>query len=284
MGHSSIRLKVRRRKVAQLAAYSRQHTVRNCTIPKKVSNEEIYQVPWDSITTKLTRFNVGNNICGKYYVKKETKDKKGNVTDIELTPLTYKWKNPKQGYPQPKSLHKKGLKHVYNHETRKDEYVHVKSNFPDSHAYEKKLWKNLGKAAKMKAYEDEKMKKWERKHPKPCPGDDLFKDEMIPAWEQEREQALIRIRDFVVSMFDKLPLTGRYKESDDKFVEKPVTELKDIDGDGHRVGYLDEKKSKLLKKAQEITNKEKKKNPKLVCTNLRDHKRKQGRIVLPKAA
>lgn len=33
MGHSSVRIKVRRRKVANLAAYSRQHTVNN--MPKK---------------------------------------------------------------------------------------------------------------------------------------------------------------------------------------------------------------------------------------------------------
>ena len=32
MGSRSVRPKVRRRKVANLAAYSRQHSVRNCTI------------------------------------------------------------------------------------------------------------------------------------------------------------------------------------------------------------------------------------------------------------
>ena len=74
------------------------------------------------------------------------------------------------------------------------------SEFPNQQDYQKKLWKNLDKAAKMKAYEDEKMKKWEKKHPKPCPDDDLFKDEFVPLWEKEREEALIRIRDFVVSI------------------------------------------------------------------------------------
>ena len=85
----------------------------------------------------------------------------------------------------------------------------------------------------MKAYEDEKMKKWERKHPKPCPDDDLFKDEMIPAWEAEKEQALIRIRDFVVSMFDKLPLTGRFKMSEKNAVyqEKKIADCLTRAGD-----------------------------------------------------
>lgn len=191
---------------------------------------------------------------------------------------------PKKRFPQTPSLHKKGSKLVYNKVTKKTERVWFESNFPDPHKVEASLWKNLGKAAKMKAYEDEKVKKWERKHPKPCPDDDLFKDELIPAWEHEREQAIERIRDFVVSMFDKLPLTGRYKEGENKFTEKPVTELKDKNEEGHKVNDLDPKKSKLLNKAQKATDKEKAKNTKLVATNLKDHKRKKGRIILPKAA
>lgn len=254
MGHSSIRIKARRRKVANLAAYSRQHTVKNCTIPK-AKKEDIIDIEYSWGTVKGT---------------------KGGG-----------WNIPKEGYPQPKNLRKrcKGQKWI----KQKDGTVELKkwdypSEFSDPRNYQKKLWKNLGKAAKMKAYEDEKIKKWDRKHPKPCPTDDLFKDEFIPAWEKEREQAIERIRDFVVSMFDKLPLTGRYKESDNKFTEKPVTEIKDKTGEGHNINDLDPKKSKLLDKAQKVTDKEKAKNSKLVATNLKDHKRKRGRIILPKAA
>ena len=252
MGHSSIRLKVRRRKVANLAANSRQHTVNNCTIPK-AKKEDIIDIKYSWGTVKGT---------------------KGGGWDI-----------PKEGYPQPKPMMKKHVEMRYNKETHMTEKVLVASTFPTK-KYEniqKSLWKNLGKAAKMKAYEDEKMKKWDRKHPKPCPTDDLFKDEFIPMWEKEREEALIHIRDFVVSMFDKLPLTGRYKEGENKFTEKPVVELKDVNGEGHRVNELDSK-SKLLDKAQKATNKEKAKNAKLVATNLKDHKRKKGRVILPKAA
>lgn len=243
MGRSSIRIKVRRRKVANLAAYSRQFSVRNYTI-KVVKNAPKI----DSET--------GN---GYWDYKK---------------------------YPQFKSMMKKHVECIYNKETHITEKVKVPSTFPTKKYddYQKSLWKNLGKAAKMKAYEDEKIKKWERKHPKPCPDDDLFKDEMIPAWNHEREQAIERIRDFVVSMFDKLPLTGRYKESDNKFTEKPVAELKDINGEGHKINDLDPSKSKLLDKAQKVTNKEKAKNAKLVATNLKDHKRKKGRVILPEAA
>ena len=252
MGHSSIRLKVRRRKVANLAAYSRQHTVRNNTIPKADKAEIIeIKMPWGTVT--------GTKWHG--------------------------YKIPDEGYPQHKPMMKKHTEWIYNKETHKTEKVKVPSTFPTKKYVDiqKSLWKNLGKAAKMEAYVQDKLKKWEKKHPKPCPDDDLFKDEMIPAWEAEREQALIHFRDFVVSMFDKLPLSGRFKQSDSKFVEKPVAEIKDINGDGHRVNELD-KNSKLLKKAQEITDKTHAKHANLVSTNLKDHKRKKGRVLLPKAA
>lgn len=254
MAHSSIRPKVRRRKVAHLAAYSKQHSVRNCTIPK-AKKEDIIDIkcPWG--TVKGTKWRG--------------------------------WKIPKEGYSQPKGLHKrtKGEKWIPSKETH--EYTLHKwdypSEYPNPQNYQKKLWKNLGKAARMEAYTQDKLKKWDKKHPKPCPDDDLFKEEYIPLWEKEREEALIRIRNFVVSMFDKLPLTGRYKESENRFTEKLVTELKDVNGEGHRVNELDSK-SKLLNKAQKITDNEKAKNAKLVATNLKNHKRNKGRIILPKAA
>ena len=255
MGSRSVRPKVRRRKVANLAAISRQFSVRNCTIPKADENEVIeIKMPWGTVT--------GTKWHG--------------------------YKMPDKGYPQPKPMMKKHVEWIYDKKTKKTLKVHVPSTFPTK-KYEdiqKKLWKNLGKAAKMELYVQDKLKKWVKKHPKPCPDDDLFKDEMIPAWEAEKEQALIRIKDFVVSMFDKLPLTGRYKISESgtaQYQEKQIAELKDINGDGHRVNELD-KNSKLLKKAQKITNEAKALNKKLVASNLKDHKRKKGRMILPQAA
>ena len=256
MGHSSIRLKVRRRKVAQLAAYSRQHTVNNT--PKNKPHFEQKEL------TKVT-FNDGK--------------------DVHFVQKAVEWK--KEKHPQFKSMMKKHTEWIYNKETHMTEKVKVPSTFPTKKFddYQKSLWKNLGKAAKMEAYTQDKLKKWEKKHPKPCPDDDLFKDEMIPAWEAEKEQALIRIRDFVVSMFDKLPLTGRFKmnEKTATYQEKQIAELKDINGEGHKVNEL-KGDSKLLKKAQEITDKTHAKHANLVCANLKDHKRKKGRVILPKAA
>lgn len=252
MGHSSVRLKVRRRKVTHLAANSRQFSVRNCTVPP-ANKEDIIDIKYEWGTVKGT---------------------KGGG-----------WNIPKEGYPQVKSMMKKHVKWIYNKETHKTDKVVVPSTFPTKKYVEiqKKLWKNLGQAAKMELYVQDKLKKWEKKHPKPCPDDDLFKDEMIPAWEAEKEQALIHIRDFVVSMFDKLPLVGRFKTGTAVYQEKQIAELKDVNGEGHRVNSLD-KNSKLLKKAQKVTNKIHAKHANLVCSNLGDHKRKHGRIILPQAA
>ena len=252
MGTSRIRPKVRRRKVAQLAANSRKFTVKNNTIPTVDSSNLVeIEKPW-----------------GKVSAVKDTVD--------------YKIEH----HSQPKSLRKKYKKKYYNkgtHTIRKivehpSDYV----QFPDT------TFRPKGIAWYWEQLVQHKTARWEKKHPRPIKENmnepDLFEAQYIPKWKAERDAAIERIRNFVVSVYDKLPLTGRYKESDNKFTEKPVAELKDVNGEGHRVNELDPSTSKLLNKAQKATNKEKAKNAKLVATNLKDHKRTKGRIILPKAA
>lgn len=146
--------------------------------------------------------------------------------------------------------------------------------------------KKMNRVEYMEKLTQHKLAKWERKHPKPCRDDDLFKEEMIPLWEDERRKAEERLRDFVVSIYDKLPLIGRFEQKKDgmaTYQEKKVADLKDENGDGHRVNEISVD-SKLVKKAQKITNKVHAKHANLVCTNLKDHKRQKGRIILPQAA
>lgn len=146
--------------------------------------------------------------------------------------------------------------------------------------------KKMNRVEYMEKLTQHKLAKWERKHPKPCKDDDLFKEEMIPLWEDERRRAEERLRDFVVSIYDKLPLIGRFEQKKDgmaTYQEKKVADLKDENGDGHRVNEISVD-SKLVKKAQKITNKVHAKHANLICTNLKDHKRQKGRIILPQAA
>ena len=260
MGHSRVRAKVRQRKVAALAAYSRQFTVRN--VKKNISPVVKHvrygtDIPKDMLIT--------NPLTGNQFVMVNPHTITGNygvtVTGHDWIPVEeYKskngllWKNEK--HPQPKNLRKKksfwyttkdGVKH----------YVSHKSEYPD--------------------YTPQ-----ERKNPAPA---DMFTED-VEKWKQLRETAKERFRDFVVSIYDPLYLTGRFviaKEGSATYTEEKVAEIKDVDGEGHRVNELP-KDSKLMKKAQKITNETKAKRKNLVATNLKDHKRQKGRIILPEAA
>lgn len=228
MGHYNIRLKVRRRKVADLAAKSRKYTVNNCTI-KKDPNIKLK-------TYKMFNHNVQCNV-------NVTKDGNGE------------WKEQK--HPQPEIIKFDGSK-----------YIIKKMNNVE---YMEKLVKH-------------KLKKWEKNNPCPIKQDDnqkdLFETEYLPKWEFEREKAEERIRDFVVSVYDKLQLVGRYKTAN-KYKEQEFAKIKDVDGEGHIINELNPKKSKLIKNAKTATNKEKKTNPNLVASTLKDHRRRKGRIILP---
>ena len=261
--------------INELAANSRKNTVNNCTIPK--SSLELYQVPWNTITNKLSRFNVGPNMAGRYYKK----GKKG-----ELTPLEYSWNIQKDGYKQPKTLRKKYKKKYWNRDGTIRKIVSHPSDFdkfPD-----RTFHPNLGQAWYMEQVTQHKIARWERKNPCPVKTDqnppDIFEKEFLEPWKAQRELALERIRDFVVSMYDKLPLTGRFQKAEHVFIEEPVAEIKDYEGDGHKINEADPKKSKTIKKAQKVTNAVHAKHKNLVCTNLKDHKRTKGRILIPKAA
>ena len=246
--------KVRRRRVANLAVYSKKHSIYNCTIPQP---EE-----------------------------KNLVDKKTSFGIIKAVKGVAEWDIPEGGFKQPKRLQKKYNKKYYCKNSRDvRKIVEHKSDykeFPD-HTFRPK-----GRAWFMEQMVQHKLAKWERKNPCPIKKDnsqqDLFEAEFLTPWKNEREKALERFRDFVVSIYDKLPLTGRFKINESgmaSYQEKLVAEIKDIGGEGHKINDLDQDKSKLLKSAKKITNKTKGNNPNLVCTNLKDHKRQKGRIILP---
>lgn len=142
-------------------------------------------------------------------------------------------------------------------------------------------------AAYMEAYTQHKFKRWLKKNPCPIKLDgiqqDLFEKEFLKPWEEARDKETERCRNFVISVYDKLSLIGRYKKSSDKYEEIKIAELKDSNLDIFNHSSINDipKNATLMKKAQRITNIEKKKNSMLVSTNLLDHKQKKGRIILP---
>ena len=272
----------------QLASMSRQFTVKNTkkNISPVVEHERVGgDIPKDMLIT--------NPLTGNQFVMANPHSISGNygvtITGYDWIPVDeYKanhgklWTIPEGGFKQPKNLRKKYKKKYYckgSKDIRK--VVKHSSDYTQFKNYPYTLPK-MNKVQYCEKLIEHKLQKWERKNPVPA---DMFTEE-IEKWKQLRETMKERFRDFVVSIYDPLPLTGRFviaKEGSATYTEEKVAEIKDIDGDGHRVNEVT-KDSKLIKKAQKITNETKAKRKNLVATNLKDHKRQKGRILLPEAA
>lgn len=248
MAHYRVSKKVRRRKVANLAAKSRMFSVNNCTIQHVDGNTE---------TVKDEN--------GKEYIV-------GKV---------HKWK--KERHIQPKPLRKACWKEYF----KKEDHDHLpipvwerhvermRSEFPQIPSTK------LTRAELIEGLIKEKIKKWERKHPCPAKDDDLFKEEFIPKWKAEKQEAEERIKLHVSARYDNdIRLNAKYEDTAGYTKELAKMKTSEVT-DKTSINDLDAKTSKLLKKAKKITNAEKKRNHKLVATNLYDLKRKKGRIILP---
>lgn len=144
--------------------------------------------------------------------------------------------------------------------------------------------KKLNRIELMEGYVQHKLQKWERKHPCSVKKDDLFYAQQFPVWEAEKNAAEERIRDLVVAKYDKLSLVGRFEASNELYKEREIAQIKD-NGETAKHGGVNNlpENSKVMKKARSVTNKTKAKTKTLICTNLKDHRKKTGRILLPNA-
>lgn len=277
MGHSCIRAKVRRRKVAALAAKSRQFDVKN-HMKKLAQSKDWKMIPFDTWLDKMPRFSYPK-VAGLYY----TIDKDGHVHFKDDSYESQKHKQPKRimrykkrKYTDNNNWTTNGVGGVMRaYDTKR----HARNDF-------KTLFKNypynlqkMNRVEYMEKLVEHKTEKWERKNPQPL---EMFAEE-VERWKQERQTAIERIRDFVVSVYDKLILTGRYKINENKYREEKIAMVKDINGEGHHVNALPAS-SALIKRAQGLVNRAKARDKRLVAGNLRDHKKQKGRIILPQAA
>lgn len=234
MGTSRIRPKVRRRKVAQLAANSRKFTVKNNTIPTVDSSNLVeIEKPW------------------------------GKVSAVKGT-VDYKVEH----HNQLKSLRKKYKKKYYNkgtHTIRKivehpSDYV----QFPDTTFHPK------GIAWYCEQLVQHKTARWEKKHPRPIKENvnepDLFEAQYIPKWEAERNAAIERIRNFVVSVYDKLKVTASLI---------PPLPAKEI----LLAKIKDRGSDKNIEVATKIAKQAMKNNKHILHCQLLDHKEKSYRLV-----
>lgn len=234
MGTSRIRPKVRRRKVAQLAANSRKFTVKNNTIPTVDSSNLV-----------------------------EIEKSWGKVSAVKGT-VDYKVEH----HSQLKSLRKKYKKKYYNkgtHTIRKivehpSDYV----QFPDTTFHPK------GTAWYCEQLVQYKTARWEKKHPRPIKENmnepDLFEAQYIPKWEAERDAAIERIRNFVVSVYDKLKVTASLI---------PPLPAKEI----LLAKIKDRGSDKNIEVATKIAKQAMKNNKHILHCQLLDHKEKSYRLV-----
>ena len=188
--------------VNQLAAMSRKYTVSNNTIPKSGLNGKNTITVWNEIRTA----KYDTPVYGKMFEI----DKDGHYHLIEID---HSWKE--QHHPQPKRLRKKFKKKYYlkgTHTIRK--IVEHPSDYAQFPNYPYTLPK-LNKVEYMEKLVEHKTAKWEHKNPCPVYSPNLFYSQEefnndVEKWKQLRETMKERFRDFVVSIYDPLPLTGRF--------------------------------------------------------------------------
>lgn len=242
--------------ISMQRAYSRKYSERNNTIPPLMKGKMVK----DELTGKMVNNLIRENGNGPKWSKPE------HITYPNITTgKCYKVIVDKNGKVSKRVLSETGKFQL------------------------KTVFKPLVKtsAAYMEAYTQHKFKRWLKKNPCPIKLDgiqqDLFEKEFLKPWEEARDKETERCRNFVISVYDKLSLIGRYKKSSDKYEEIKIAELKDSNFDIFNHSSINDipKNATLMKKAQRITNIEKKKNSMLVSTNLLDHTQKKGRIILP---
>lgn len=148
----------------------------------------------------------------------------------------------------------------------------------------KKLYisNKLNRTELMEGYVQHKLKKWIKNNPCPVNKDDMFYSQQFPEWDAKRQTAEEHIRDLVIAKYDKLSLIGRFGAANELYKEQEIAKIRDNGETVKHNGVANlPESSKVLKKARIITNKVKAKRANLICTNLKDHKKKHGRILLP---
>ena len=177
--HNARKKKIWRKKFANIAAISRLKSVKNTTKGiSEVVNHKRYgeEIPKDKLIT--------NPYTGHQFVMTNPHPIYGEKYGIVVT--GHDW------IPVEEYSSKSGL--LWEHKKHPQPKALVKHVDP----------KKMNRVQYMEKLVQHKLFKWERKHPKP--DDELFND--VEQWKQERETALERFRDFVVSIYDKLKVTA----------------------------------------------------------------------------
>lgn len=303
---AALKAEKRRQKIKKnpnsLASKQWQKAVINCTIPlvdsTKQHLKEVEQFGHKMLINTEIRDNGNGKMWPKggepYYVSIREKVKKfirdntyhmeKNADGEEVMVGKYKYKGKR------KPWYMLDTRKTYHYEERKTRSgVHTGFFRVPSEAaemYNRTIHKKMGKCAFMEALAQHKLARWIRKNQRPikedCDQPDMFEAQYIPKWEAERDLALERFRDFVVSVYDKLHVVGnRVNRKEGKMVGETVAEVKDTDGKGHNVIYPNLQESdKLYKDATKAAAVAMDKDPTIIDCDLKNHKGDQKRPLI----
>lgn len=159
------------------------------------------------------------------------------------------------------------IEHAYHKRSKTPKYMLTRIEIKSINVSKPK--KTMGRAERLEAYAQQKFAKWKARHP-----NDMFPDE-----------ALARIRDIVIAIYDKMPVRGRYKHGE-KFTpyDHVFATVKDKKAEcttDNKISDLDKKYSPLMISIQKAVDTEKQCNPELVAAQVYDHRRKSGVLVIP---
>ena len=279
---------VRQRKVAVLAAYSRAHTVKNCTIPKIDDNNIIEtECPWNKERKLQATKETANWDAIKVYMKERDAAKKAiQAKTWRKTNLDGKYKYKGKRKP----WYMLDTRKTFHYEERKKSFDAMTAFFKvlseAAEMYNKTIFHPKGRAWFMEQMVKHKTAKWEKKHPCPVKEDqnppDIFEQEYIVPWKAERDLAIERIRDFVVSVYDKLDVVGnRVDRKNYKMIGHTVAKIRDVDQKGHNVTYPNLKESdQLYKDATKVAQIAMDKDPTIVDCDLKNHRGDQKRPLI----
>lgn len=202
-----IKTKRQPRKKVRNAATDKRCCIVNCI--EKVKLLEIEEFGHKIKVNPEIRWN-GNGAKwkpSKWYAEQREKRKKYLDENYSKKPQNYSHIKPKR--KQPWYMLQKGKFYQYKEQKMdwgtKTDYIKVDSEYAEMQ--KKYAPQKLGEAERLHMIEQLKIAKWERKNQ--CPVEingkqkDLFENQFLPQWREEREKALERIRDFVVSAYGK---------------------------------------------------------------------------------
>lgn len=173
----------------------------------------------------------------------------------------------------------------YNYETRHFEWGDATKNYrvksEAAMMYEKTLMHKPTVAERMNDHIDYKLSKWEARNPKPCGDDDMFKEQYIPQWEENRKLAKEAIVKSVCKK-QKLEIWGRYENTIDKgYFETKLTSI--LDKKNELPTFSCDEDTNLRRQVEKTVKREMSEYDNFVCCNL---KTLTGEtiLVVPKAA